>query len=313
MSGSLAIVTGAAGGIGNHLVEELLSRGWSVKGFDNLSSGTRKNLERFEKNPKFTFVEGDVVDLPSVRKAMDGVDYVWHLAANPDIRKGTVETDLDLKQGPIATRNILEAMRERGIRDIAFSSSSVVYGFPKVFPTPEDYGPLIPESLYGASKLACEGYLTAFAATFGMRTWIFRFANVVGPGATHGVIYDFIQKIRRDPGRLEILGDGKQKKGYMWVTDCVKAMVHCTEKSSEMANIFNLASGDGMQVSDIGKMVVERMGGKARIEYTGGSKGWPGDIPQQALSIEKLKATGFKCQYNSKQTVSMSIDVLLKE
>jgi UDP-glucose 4-epimerase len=312
-SAPLAIVTGGAGGIGNHLVAALRKRRWRVRIVDNFSSGTRENLKRFEGDGDVEVVEMDVLDLDGLKKVLKGVDFVWHLSANPDIRKGTEFTDLDLQQGPVATRNVLEAMRANGVKKIAFSSSSVVYGYPKVFPTPEDYGPLLPESLYGASKLACEGLITAFSSTFGMKGWIFRFANIVGPGATHGVIYDFVMKLERDPTRLEILGDGKQAKGYMWVTDCVDAMIHCTEKTTKDVNVFNLAPDDTIAVSEIGKQVLEQAHSKARIEYTGGKRGWAGDIPQQRLDGSRLKATGFKLKYDSAETVRMAIKVTLEE
>lgn len=280
---------------------------------DNFSAGRHENLARFSNDPDVEVIEMDVLDLEGIKKACKGVDIVWHLSANADIQKGTNETDLDLRQGPVATRNVLEAMRTNGVKKIAFSSSSVIYGYPRVFPTPEDYAPLLPESLYGASKLACEGLISAFAYSFGFQGWLFRFANVVGPGATHGVIYDFINKLKRDPSRLEILGDGHQAKGYLWVTDCVDAMIHCTEKSAQPVNAFNLAPDDTIAVSEIGKLVIELTGSAARIEYTGGERGWAGDIPQQKLSIAKLKATGFTPKYSSRESVKMAIAVLQKE
>lgn len=309
----LALVTGGAGGIGNHLVERLLKADWHVRVVDNFSSGTKENLARFASHDGFEAREIDMLDLKKLTHALERVDFVWHLSANPDIRKGTIQTDLDLQQGPVATRNLLESMRTHSVKGIAFSSSSVVYGFPKTFPTPEEYGPLLPESLYGASKLACEGLISSFCHTFGMKAWIFRFANVIGPGATHGVIYDFLMKLKRNPTRLEILGNGKQSKGYLWVTDCVEAMVHCTETASETVNVFNLAPGDHISVAQIGGLVLELRGSHARIEYTGGEKGWAGDVPQQRLAIDRLLNTGFKPRYNSEQAVRMAIEVLGKE
>jgi UDP-glucose 4-epimerase len=308
-----ALVTGGAGGIGHHLVASLREKGWHVRVVDNFSAGKRENLAKFAGDPEVEVIEMDVLDTESLKKAFRGVDFVWHLAANADIQKGTKETDLDLTQGPVATRSVLEAMRTNGVKKIAFSSSSVVYGYPKVFPTPEDYAPLFPESLYGGSKLGCEGLISAFAYTFDFQGWLFRFANVVGPGATHGVIYDFLNKLKRDPTRLEILGDGRQKKGYLWVTDCVEAMIHCTEKSSERVNAFNLAPVDTTSVAEIGKLVLEITGSKARIEYTGGERGWAGDVPVQNLSIEKLRKTGFIPKYSSTESVKMAIAVMQKD
>ncbi len=312
MSERVTLVSGGAGGIGIHLVEFLSKHGETVRVLDNFSSHTRGNVAFLEKLDRVEIVEGDVKDPGAVEGALRGVDFVWHLAANPDIRKGTVETDLDMNEGPVATRNLLEQMRRQEIRRIAFSSSSVVYGYPKVFPTPEDYGPLLPESLYAASKLACEGLISAFAHTFGMQGWLFRFANVVGPGATHGVIYDFVEKLRKDPTRLEVLGDGHQSKGYLWVTDCVQAMVHATKHASDTVNFFNLAPEEQTRVSEIATLVVKAMGGTARIEYTGGKRGWPGDVPQQLLATEKIRKLGFQNRYSSREAVEMQISALLK-
>jgi UDP-glucose 4-epimerase len=308
-----ALVTGGAGGIGGHLVAALRARDWSVRVVDNFSSGRKENLAAFREDPLVEVLRADVVDLPSIQRAFEGVDMVWHLSANPDVRRGVEETDLDLKQGAVGTRNVLEAMRKAKVARIAFSSSSVVYGHPKVFPTPEDYGPLLPESLYGASKLASEGLITAFCHTFGMRSWIFRFANIVGPGANHGVIYDLLQKLRRDPTRLEVLGDGKQRKGYLWVTDCVDGMITAVDKADAAVNVFNLAPDDTISVAEIAQRVIDLTGSPAKIHYTGGARGWPGDVPVQQLSTERIRALGFHPRYGSKEVVDKSIRVLHAE
>lgn len=302
-----ALVTGGAGGIGGHLVRALRSRGWSVRVVDNFSSGRMDNLTGLEKDPQVEVVRADVVDLPSILPAFEGIDLVWHLSANPDVRRGVEETDLDLQQGTLGTRNVLEAMRRKGVAKIAFSSSSVVYGHPKVFPTPEDYGPLFPESLYGASKLASEGLISAFGHSFGIQSWIFRFANVVGPGANHGVIFDFLQKLRKDPTRLEVLGDGKQRKGYLWVTDCVEGMLLATEKATEKVNVFNLAPEDTISVAEIAQRVLDLTHTPAKIHYTGGARGWPGDVPVQQLATARIRALGFHAKYGSKEVVDQSI------
>jgi UDP-glucose 4-epimerase len=306
----LALVTGGAGGIGSHLVAALRSRGWAVRIVDNFSSGTKANLAPFREDPLVGVMRQDVLDLPGLAPQFKGVDFVWHLSANPDVRRGVQETDLDLKEGTIATRNVLEAMRLNGVRKIGFSSSSVVYGHPKVFPTPEDYAPLFPESLYGASKLACEGLISAFSHSFGLQSWIFRFANVVGPGATHGVIWDFLQKVKKDPKRLEVLGDGRQRKGYLWVEDCVEGMLWASEHAQERVNAFNIAPEDTIAVSEIAQRVLDITGIPAKIEYTGGERGWPGDVPQQNLAIDRLKATGWRPKYRSREVVDMSIRAL---
>lgn len=308
-----ALVTGGAGGIGAHLVFALRRRGWAVRVLDNFSSGRVENLAPVREDPQVEVVRADVTDLARIAPHFQGVDMVWHLSANPDVRRGAVETDLDVQQGTVATRNVLEAMRRAKVSTIAFSSSSVVYGHPKVFPTREDYGPLLPESLYGASKLGSEGLISAFCHSFGLRSWIFRFANVVGPGANHGVIYDFLKKIERTPDRLEVLGDGQQSKGYLWVEDCVEAMIYATEHSNDPVNVFNLAPEDTISVAEIAQKVLTLTGSKARIEYTGGPRGWPGDVPVQRLSIERLKAIGYQPRYGSAEVVEKAIRTLQAE
>lgn len=308
-----ALVTGGAGGIGAFLVLALRKKGWSVRVLDNLSSGKLANLAAVREDPQVEVVRQDVTDLAALLPHFKGVEFVWHLSANPDVRRGGQETDLDLRQGTVATRNVLEAMRQHHVEKIAFSSSSVVYGHPKVFPTPEDYGPLHPESLYGASKLASEALITAFCHSFGLRSWIFRFANVVGPGATHGVIYDFLLKLQRTPDRLEVLGDGRQSKGYLWVEDCVDAMVFATEHADQRINVFNLAPEDQISVAEIARRVVDLTGAKARVEFTGGERGWPGDVPVQLLSVARLKALGFSAKYSSGEVVDKAIRTLHAE
>ena len=308
--GPWALVTGGAGGIGHVLVRGLLHRGWKVRVLDNFSSGTRGNLQDLVGDRRVEILEGDVLDASLLRRGVEGTQFVWHLSANPDVRRGKEITQLDLEQGTVATQRVLEAMRHGSVRNIAFSSSSVVYGLPTVFPTPEDYGPLLPESLYGASKLASEGLVSAFVHTFGFRAWVFRFANVCGPGATHGVIYDFLEKLRRDPLRLEVLGDGAQRKGYLHVEDCVEAMIYVTEHAKEPVNVFNLAPEDTISVAEIAQRVVAAAAPDARIDYTGGTKGWAGDVPRQHLSIERLRRLGFTPRYRSAEVVEETIRAL---
>jgi UDP-glucose 4-epimerase len=308
--GRKALVTGGAGGIGHFLVRELLRQGWEVRILDNFSSGTRGNVQDLTEDPRVEVLEGDVLDPPTLLRGVSGVDFVWHLSANPDVRRGKEVTDLDLEQGTVATQRVLEAMRRASVKRIGFSSSSVVYGLPTVFPTPEDYGPLLPESLYGASKLASEGLVSAFVHTFGFQAWVFRFANVCGPGATHGVIYDFLEKLRRDPHRLEVLGDGTQRKGYLHVEDCVEAMLFAAEHAKEPVNVFNLAPVDTISVAEIAQRVVAAAGTGARIEYTGGARGWAGDVPRQHLAIDRLVRLGFTPRYRSAEVVDATIRAL---
>src|SRR5262249_28913061 len=223
--------------------------------------------------------------------AMRGHDAVFHLAANSDISLGREQTDRDLRQGTLATFNVLDAMRRHGIRDVVLASTSAVYGEQVPQPTREDAGPLLPISLYGASKLACEALVSAFAHNFGMRGWIFRFANVVGGRATHGAVYDFIRKLRRDPRELEVLGDGRQAKPYLFVDDCVDGMLFGWRTATDDVNVFNLAVEGATSVVDIAAIVRDEMGlNDARISCTGGARGWPGDVSQVRLDPARLAA-----------------------
>lgn len=309
------LVTGGAGFVGSHLVDLLIENGDEVVVYDNLSSGRAVFLQHhIDNGAALEVVEADLLDLASVIAAMKGVEMVYHLAANPDIRLGTEVTDTDLKQGTVATYNVLEAMRIAGTKRIAFASSSVVYGEASVMPTPEDYGPLFPISLYGASKLAGEGLITAWVGTFGMQAWLFRFANIVGERGTHGVIFDFIHKLKRDPTRLEVLGDGHQAKSYMEVRDCARAMLHLVERVDEPINYFNLGSDDVCSVRRIAEVVVEESGlDDVSIEYTGGSRGWAGDVPKAALDVNRLQATDFAVIFNSEGAVRHTAQALIQE
>ena len=221
-----ALVTGGAGFIGSHLVDELVDAGYSVKIIDNLSSGNLALVNHQIAAGNAEFIEGDITSIDDVLQATKEVDVVFHMAANPDIRLGTQVTDTDLKQGTIATYNILEAMRINNVKKIVFASSSVVYGEDAPMPTPESFGPCLPISLYGASKVGSEGLITSWVGTFDFQAWIFRFANIIGNRGTHGVIFDFIHKLKRDNTRLEVLGNGLQEKSYMEVKDCVRGMMH---------------------------------------------------------------------------------------
>ncbi|MCD6351023.1 MAG: NAD-dependent epimerase/dehydratase family protein [Armatimonadetes bacterium] len=305
-------VTGGAGFIGSALVEALLSRGDGVTVYDNLSSGRREFLAPFEGQNGFRFVEADLLDFEALVQAVEGADVVWHLAANPDIRYGAEKTDLDLQQGTIATYNVLEAARRAGVVKVVFSSSSAVYGLPSILPTPEDYGPLLPHSLYGASKLACEGLVSAFCYSLGFQAWIFRFANVVGPNATHGIIPDLPAKLADDPSRLEVLGNGRQRKSYIHVSDCVAGMLHGFEHADEPVNVFNLGTDDDILISRIAELVVEARGlPDTPIVYTGGDIGWPGDIPVMKLDCKRINSLGWRPRLNSEQAVREAIRALI--
>lgn len=306
------LVTGGAGFVGSHLVDRLVADGQNVRVFDNFSSGRTEFLSHHGE-AVHTF-EADLLDLDSVKSAMKGIDMVYHLAANPDIRLGTQVTDTDLKQGTVATYNVLEAMRLEGTKRIAFASSSVVYGEANVMPTPEDYGPLFPISLYGASKLASEALITSWVGTFGLQAWIFRFANIVGSRGTHGVIFDFIHKLHRDSKKLEVLGNGLQEKSYMEVIDCANAMIHVVKNTKEQINCYNLGTKDTCSVRRIAEIVLEETGCiNASIEYTGGDRGWAGDVPRSMLDPQRLFELGFTPLHDSDDAVRLTARVLVEE
>jgi UDP-glucose 4-epimerase len=304
---SPVVVTGGAGAIGAVLTRKLAGSGHVVRVIDNLSSGRRDRLKDLERTGVVQFHDHDLREPAGLSEIFGGAGAVWHFAANPNIQKGTEDPRLDLEHGTLATAHVLEAARHAHVPRILFASSSVVYGWPTVFPTPESYGPLLPQSQYGASKLASEAMISAYCYSYHMQSWIFRFANIVGPGMTHGVIYDFLRKLQRDPTRLEVLGDGKQAKSYLWVDDCVDAMRLAEEHAQEPVNVFNLGTEQQVPVRDIAERVVRAFGGKARIEYTGGAQGWTGDIPRQLLSVARIRALGWKPQLDSPAVVEKAI------
>ncbi|MCI4325237.1 MAG: NAD-dependent epimerase/dehydratase family protein [Thermoplasmata archaeon] len=306
------VVTGGAGAIGHILVDRLLARGAKVRVIDNFSSGRRDHLAPHRRNPKLSVVEADLRRPDTYRDQFRGASSVWHLAANPDIRLGTAEPSVDLEQGTMSTFRVLEAARAYEVPKVRFSSSSVVYGYPTVFPTPEEYGPLLPQSQYGAAKLASEALLSAFAYSYGIETHVFRFANIIGPRMTHGVLYDFFEKLKATPDRLEVLGDGRQAKSYLRTEECVDAMLLATERARERVNVFNLGTTDRISVREIAEKVVQAHGGRARIEYTGGTTGWVGDVPQQLLAVERIRAAGWTAQRTSAEAVDFTIAELLR-
>jgi UDP-glucose 4-epimerase len=308
------LVTGGAGFIGSHLVDRFIEKGSRLTVFDNMSSGKMEFIEDHLENPDFTLIKGDLLDQEAIEKACRGIDFICHVAANPDVRLGASDTRIHLDQNILATYNLLEAMRKNSIKKIAFTSTSTVYGEASIIPTPEDYGPLIPISLYGASKLACEALITSYSHTFDMQAWIFRFANIVGPRSTHGITVDFIKKLRKNANLLEILGDGKQEKSYLHVSECVDAILFLIENSKEKVNIFNIGSEDTISATEIGKAVIEEMGlSNVEFTYTGGNRGWKGDVPRMRLGIEKMKSLGWKPIYTSERSVRETARALLGE
>jgi len=306
------LVTGGAGCIGSDLAEALLAQGDYVLVVDNLSSGKLEHIAPMRDHPNFRFIEGDLEDLALVKSAMGGVEMVYHLAANPDVKFAEGDsTDKDLRQNIICTYNVLEAMRVAGVRRIAFSSTSAVYGISPVQPIPESGFFPEPISLYGATKLGCESLICAFQNLFGWQAWIFRFANIVGPkvrkkGRT--VIGDFVARLRENPRTLRILGDGKQAKSYLLSEECVAAMLFLVEHAKEPLNIYNLACSDSLQVSRIADMVVDALGlSDVEYEFTGGEGGWPGDVPRFRLDPSKLNRLGWTARLNSEEAVRVAI------
>lgn len=310
------LVTGGAGFIGSHLVDRLIDIDMGeVTVYDNLTAGRKEFIKRHLDRDGFRCIEADLLEFDNLKEAMKGCDIVFHLATKPETRPGIKDTRLNLEQGTIATYNVLEAMRLNEIKKVVFSSSSTVYGEIPVKPVAEDYGPLQPISLYGASKLACEGLITAFCHVFGMQAWIFRFCNVVGARATHGAMFDFINKLKRNPKELEIFGDGNQEKPCMHVSDCVEGILYGFRHSNSQVNVFNLGSTSSIKVGATAQMVVEEMGlSGVEFKYTGGERGWPGDVPQMRFDTSKMERLGWKPKYSSAEAVRQAIrDILDSE
>ena len=309
------LVTGGAGFIGSHLVERLLLDN-EVTVLDNFSSGRIEFLEPYRDIPDFHLLTGDLMNPKILDNAVSGKDFIFHLAANPDVKLGSEDTHVHLEQNVLATYNLLEAMRKNDVRQMAFTSTSTVYGEAAQVPTPEDYGPLLPISLYGASKLSCEALISSYCHTFQMQSWIYRFANIVGERGTHGVLVDFIRKLRENSGKLEILGSGKQRKSYLEVKDCVRAMIHAVEHSTGEVNVFNIGSEDSVDVTEIADIVVGQMGlDGVEYNYTGGigGRGWRGDVKLMLLSIEKIKMLGWSPELGSARALEVAVKALLKE
>jgi UDP-glucose 4-epimerase len=299
-------VTGAAGFIGSSLVDRLLAEGQSVVGWDNFSTGQRPFVAGALKHPSFQLIEGDNLDLPGLTKAMAGCDTVFHLAANADVRFGTDHPDKDLKQNTFATFHVLEAMRAQGIKRIAFSSTGSVYGEAKMIPTPEDAPFPLQTSLYGASKLAGESLIQAYAEGFGFEGYIFRFVSILGERYTHGHVFDFYKQLREHPDHLRVLGDGSQKKSYLHIDDCLSAMLHVLKRGlpgKSRVEVFNLGTAEYCQVNDSIRWLCEALELKPRFDYTGGNRGWIGDNPFIFLDTSKVRATGWASQLTIREGI----------
>ena len=309
------LVTGAAGFIPSNLIPRLLARGDEVWGVDNFFLGKR---EYVPSHPRFHFEEFDLLDLERLAALVEQIrpDAVWHLAANSDISYGTTYTDFDLKGGTLVTYNLLESMRRAGTRKIVFSSSGAIYGEPDVHPTPEDFGPLFPISLYAASKIACETLITAFVHNYDMQCWMYRFGNIIGPNPTHGVVYDFVRRLRNDPTRLEVLGDGTQSKPYVHVSDCLDGMEHGFRTATEAVNCFNLAVDDATSVREITEWTLEEMGidrSGIDVRYGDSPRGWRGDVPYVRLDTSRMTALGWKPKLSSREAVRRGIGEIVAQ
>lgn len=305
-----AVVTGGAGFVGSHLVDRLLERGHSVVAYDNLSTGSQRFLAGAERSPAFEFVRGDMLDLEALVRAVRGSDVVFHLAANADVRFGPDHPDRDLQQNTHATFNVLEAMRRSGVRRIAFASTGSVYGEPELFPTPEDAPFPVQTSLYAASKLAGEGLISAYCAAFGFQGFIFRFVSILGERYSHGHVFDFYESLRANPRELKVLGDGHQRKSYLYVADCIDAILLAVERAPDAVNIFNLGTDEYCEVNESIGWISGRLGVAPALEYTGGDRGWVGDIPFIYLDTSRIRALGWKPKLSIREGVLRTVDYL---
>ena len=305
-------ITGSAGFIGSSLVDRLLKEGFSVVGYDNFSTGFDKNLEQAGKNPEFKIIRGDVLDSENLAMAMAGCDFVFHLAANADVRYGTEKPWKDLEQNTVATFKVLEAMRANGIERIAFASTGSIYGEPEIFPTPEATPFPVQTSLYGASKLACEGLIEAYCEGFGFKGWIFRFVSILGERYSHGHVFDFYQKLLADPNHLQVLGNGKQRKSYLYVQDCIDSMLVAIEKAQDKVNILNLGVDAYITVDDSVRWICEYLGLSPKITYAGGERGWIGDSPFIFLDCSRIRALGWKPRLTIKDGLIKTLEFLME-
>ena len=306
-------VTGACGFIGSNLIDRLLKDGYKVVGWDNFSTGRIEFLNDILKNPNFTLIEGDNLNVSALSDAMIGCDVVFHLAANADVRFGLNHPSKDLNQNTIATFNVLQAMKERGIKKIIFSSTGSVYGESNKIPTPENDEFPIQTSLYGASKVACESMIQAYSEGYGFESYIFRFVSILGERYTHGHIFDFYKQLIEHPEYLNVLGDGTQRKSYLYVQDCVDAMLHVLSlKSETKVNIYNLGTNEYVQVNESVRFIIDHLNLNPEIRYAGGNKGWIGDNPFIFLDTAKIRNTGWNAKLTIKQGVISTLTWLQK-
>jgi UDP-glucose 4-epimerase len=310
-----AFVTGAAGFIGSNLVDRLLKAETEVVGWDNLSTGQEEFLRDARKSKQFRFVRGDNLDLPALTVAMAGCDFVFHIAANADVRFGLDHPEKDLQQNTIATFNVLEAMRANGVKKIAFSSTGSVYGETELIPTPEDAPFPVQTSLYAASKVAGEALIQAYCEGYGFEGYIFRFVSILGERYTHGHVFDFYRQLLAHPERLKVLGNGYQRKSYLYVHDCIEAILHVINQNTALkarhhCEVYNLGAADYCTVRDSISWICGRLGLDPQLEFTGGEKGWVGDNPFIFLDTKKVRDTGWQNQLTIQAAVLKTLDWL---
>ncbi|MBP3959809.1 NAD-dependent epimerase/dehydratase family protein [Gemmata sp. G18] len=303
-------VTGGAGFIGSNLVDRLLAAGHHVTAFDNFSTGRHEFLADARTSDRFALDEGDLLDKAALARAVAGHDVVFHLAANADVRFGTDHPDRDLQQNTIATFNVLEAMRLNGVKRIGFSSTGSVYGEAEVFPTPENAPFPVQTSLYAASKVAGEALISAYATGFGFQAFIFRFVSILGERYTHGHVFDFYAKLLANPHAIEVLGNGKQRKSYLYVQDCINAILTVVERATDPVTVVNLGADEYCQVDDSLGWICERLGLTPKVNHTGGARGWIGDSPFIFLDTAKLKSLGWRQTLTIREAVVRTLDYL---
>ncbi|MDR3049947.1 MAG: NAD-dependent epimerase/dehydratase family protein [Elusimicrobiota bacterium] len=312
---SINFITGAAGFIGSNLTDRLLYDGHKVIGYDNFSTGQEIFLKNASKNPNFNLLKGDLLDEPSLTKALKGVNRVWHFAANADVRFGIQHPKKDLEQNTIATANVLEAMRSNNVKEIYFSSTGSVYGEAQVIPTDEDCPFPVQTSLYGASKLACEGMIAAYCEGFDIKARVFRFVSILGERYTHGHIFDFVKQLKEHPNKLSVLGDGNQRKSYLYVQDCIEAMLFVSkELSNERAlkyAAYNLGADEYCAVKDSIGWITKKMGLDPKLSFSGGDRGWIGDNPFIYLDTKKVRSLGWNNKLSIRQGIEKTVDWLL--
>ena len=313
---TLVLVTGGAGFIGSHLADELLKDDFYVRVLDNLSSGSLENIRHNIGKKSFEFIKGDLKNLKDIMKAIENVEIVFHFAANPEVRVSTTSPEIHFRENVITTFNLLEACRKsRNIKKFIFASSSTVYGDVGVFPTPENQE-LRPISVYGASKVACESLVCSYANLYGFKAVSLRYANIVGPRLKHGVVYDFLMKLKKNPSILEVLGDGTQRKSYLYVSDAIKATLLVMRRIKGKFEVYNVGNEDWITVAEIAEIVSSAVGLKPKIIFTGGTsdgRGWLGDVKYMLLDIRRIKSLGWKPKYTSREAIELTAKILTKE